>query len=215
MSAEITQKEESLEPDYAGLQSYLDYVQKRRSIRKLTYGPVSDETIRGIVEAGRWSPSSANSQPTRIVVVKERHVELWDFIESTLKQKLQGEQLERALVRLPGYRSGVFTLVFYEDSTIANNPPFPGGIATWQSFAAQALGIAQANVWNAIAAAGLAASNQHINLQMEEELRTFLGVPATWKSYSMFPVGYGDETPPEGSRHPHEKVIFYEQGPTV
>jgi uncharacterized protein len=69
-------------------------------------------------------------------------------------------------------------------------------------------------VWNAIASAGLAASNQHINLQMQEELRTFLGVPDTWESYSMFPVGYPAETPPEGVRHPHEQVIFYEHGPS-
>ena len=215
MSTEITTQEESFQPDYAGLQSYLNYVQKRRSIRKLTSGPVPDETIRGIVEAGRWSPSSANSQPTRIAIVKERHAELWDFIESTLKQKLQGEQLQRALDRLPGYRSGVFTLVFYEDSAVADNPPFPGGQELWKNFSAQALGIAQANVWNAIAAAGLAASNQHMNLQIEEELRDFLGVPATWRSYSIFPVGYADETPEEGSRHPHEEVIFYEQGPAA
>lgn len=213
MSIEITKKDEALQPDDARLQSYLSYVQKRRSIRKLAYGPVSDETIRGIVDAGRWSPSSGNSQPTRIVVVKEHHVELWNFIENTLKQKLQGEQLQRALSRLPGYRAGVFTLVFYEDSAVANNPPFPGGLVVWQNFSAQALGIAQANVWNAIAAAGLAASNQHINLQIEEELRDFLKVPATWRSYSIFPVGYADETPQEGTRHPHEKVVFYEHGP--
>jgi predicted oxidoreductase (fatty acid repression mutant protein) len=66
--------------------------------------------------------------------------------------------LQRALDRLPGYRSGVFTVVFYEDSAVADNPPFPGGQELWKNFSAQALGIAQTNVWNAIAAAGLAAS---------------------------------------------------------
>ena len=215
MTIEITTKDEALQPDYAELQSYLNYVQKRRSIRKLKNGPVSDETIRSIVEAGRWSPSSGNSQPTRIVVVKERHAELWDFIENTLKQKLQGDQLQRALSRLPGYRSGAFTLVFYEDSVVADKAPFPGGLAVWQNFSAQALGIAQANVWNAITAAGLAASNQHMNMQIEEELREFLNVPTTWRSYSIFPVGYADEVPTEGTRHPHEEIAFYEQGPVA
>ena len=211
MSTDLTITDETLQPDHTGLQSYLDHTQKRRSIRKLTQGPVSDETIRGILEAARWSPSANNSQPTRIVVLKERNAEFWDFIERTLKQKLQGEQLERALSRIPGYRSGVFTLVFYEDTTIANSAP-PAFAEIMKNFAAQALGIAQANVWNAISAAGLAASNQHINLQIEEELREFLGVPATWKSYSIFPVGYADETPAEGSRRAHEEVVVYERG---
>lgn len=213
MSTEIISTSEELQSDHATAEAYLKHVLQRRSIRKLTSGPVSDETIHTILEAGRWSPSSGNTQPARIVVVKERHQELWDFIEQTLKTKLQGDQLERALSRLPGYRAGVFTLVFYEDTTIANNPPTPAFATIWKNFAAQAMGIIQANVWNAIAAAGLAASNQHINLQIEEELRGFLGVPTTWESYSIFPVGYPAETAPEGTRHPHEKVIFYEHGP--
>ncbi len=195
---------ETLQLNHTGLQTHLDNVLKRRSIRKLASGPVSEETISHILEAARWSPSSANSQPTRMVVLKERNQEFWDFIEATFKQKLQGEQLQRALGRLPGYRAGVFSIVFFEDTTIAE---------VVKSFAAQALGIVQANVWNAIAAAGLAASNQHMNLQMEEELREFLNVPSTWKSYSIFPVGYPDEVPAEGSRLDPQNVIFFEHGP--
>ena len=208
-----TQTDELLQPDGAGLQTYLDVVLKRRSIRTLTTGPITDEVIRNILEAGRWSPSSNNSQPARIVVIQERQHEFWDFVATTLQQKLQGDYLERALHRLPGYRSGIFTLVFYEDTTLPNLPPIPGIVETWKSFSTQALGIFQANVWNAIAAAGLATSNQHFNLQIEDELRDFLGVPATWKSYSIFPVGYANETPASGSRHAHEDFIFYEYGP--
>src|SRR5690349_1509912 len=99
MSTELTTTDETLQPDQARLQSYLDHVLKRRSVRKLTSGPVSDEVIRNILEAGRWSPSSNNSQPARLVVMKERQAEFWDFVANTLRQKLQGEQLERALDR--------------------------------------------------------------------------------------------------------------------
>ena len=99
MSNETILTEEKLQSDQASVESYLKYVQKRRSIRKLTSGPVPEETMRAILEAGRWSPSSANTQPVRMVVVKERHQELWDFIEQTLRAKLQGAQLERALGR--------------------------------------------------------------------------------------------------------------------
>lgn len=211
MSTEIKIEGEELRENQG--ESYLQHVRRRRSIRKLAYGPVSDETIRTILDAGRWSPSSGNSQPVRIVVLKERHKEFWDFVEQTLKLKLQGEQLERALNRLPGYRSGVLTLVFYEDTTVANNKPAAAHEKIWKGFAVQAMGMAQVNVWNAIAAAGLAASNQHINYQIEEELRTFLGVPETWESYSIFPVGYPAETPPEGVRRAHDEFAFYEHGP--
>ncbi len=207
--------DETLQPDVQGLETYLQHVQQRRSIRQLTNGHVSDETIRAIMEAGRWSPSAGNSQPARLVVVKERNAALWDFIEQTLRAKLQGEQLQRAVGRLSGYRAGAFTIVFYVDTTITDNTPPGMSAEVWKNFEAQAMGIMQANVWNAIAAAGLAASNQHINMQIEEELREFLGVPATWKSYSIFPVGYAAETPQPGTRMKHEDVIFYEQGPAA
>ena len=214
MSTETSVNEAREAQGQATLEAYLQFMQNRRSIRNLASGPVSNETIDAILEAGRWSPSSANTQPVRMVVLKERHHELWDFVEQTLKTKLQSDQLERALGRLPGYRAGVFTIIFYEDTTIANNPPPGVHPALWKNFAIQALGISQVNVWNAISAAGLAASNQHINLQMEEELRAFLGVPVTWESYSMFPVDYPAETPQPGVRHPREKVIFFEHGPS-
>ncbi len=199
--------------DDAGIADYLTHVKRRRSIRKLSGGPLAGETIRHIVEAGRWSPSSMNTQPVRMVVVRERHAEFWDFIEATLRAKLSGAQLERAIARIPGYRAGLFDIVFFEDTTIAATVPPGADPETWRSFAVQALGIAQANVWNAVAAAGLATSNQHINLQMEAELRAFLGVPQTWKSYSIFPVGYAAETPAEGQRHPFEHIAYFEHGP--
>ena len=206
---------ETLQLNPTGLQAHLDTVLKRRSIRQLASGPVSDEVISHILETARWSPSSANSQPARIIVIRERNQEFWDFVESTMKQKLQGEQLQRALSRIPGYRAGVFTLVFFEDTTVAEKQLASGMMSpeVVKSFAAQALGIVQANVWNAIAAAGLAASNQHFNMQMEEELHEFLNVPSTWKSYSVFPVGYPNEVPAEGTRHDAQNVIFFERGP--
>ncbi len=206
--------EQTLHLNHTGLQTHLDTILKRRSIRKLASAEVSDETISHILEAARWSPSSANTQPARIVVLKERNQEFWDFVEATLKQKLQGEQLQRAVNRIPGYRAGVFTLVFFEDTAIAEKQLASGmNPEIVNSFAAQALGIVQANVWNAIAAAGLATSNQHINLQMEEELHNFLNVPSTWKSYSTFPVGFPNEVPAEGTRHDAKNIIFFEHGP--
>lgn len=196
------------------IEGYLDYVKQRRSIRKLQQGELSDETIRHIVEAGRWSPSSFNSQPVRMVVLKERHRAFWDFVEAQLRTKLDGPKLERALARIPGYRNGIFTILFFEDTSVAANPPPSANPAIWKSFAIQAMGIAQVNVWNAVYAAGLASSNQHTNYQIgDEALRAFLGLPETWVSYSIFPIGYADESPAPAERKPHEEVVYYEHGP--
>ena len=42
----------------------------RRSIRKYTDEPVTDESLTAILEAGRWAPSGLNNQPWRFLVVK-------------------------------------------------------------------------------------------------------------------------------------------------
>ncbi|MDQ7031527.1 MAG: nitroreductase [Desulfonauticus sp.] len=49
----------------------LDAILTRRSIRKFTDLPVSDEDIAKILEAGRWAPSGLNNQPWRFAVVRD------------------------------------------------------------------------------------------------------------------------------------------------
>ena len=52
----------------------LELIMSRRSIRKFTPEPVSDEDIDRILEAGRWAPSANNSQPCTFIVVKSAEV---------------------------------------------------------------------------------------------------------------------------------------------
>lgn len=48
----------------------LDVIKTRRSVRRYTRAPVSDEDINKILEAGRWAPSANNSQPWKFVVLR-------------------------------------------------------------------------------------------------------------------------------------------------
>jgi len=49
----------------------MDTIKNRRSVRKFTSEPVSDELIEIILEAGRWAPSGLNNQPWRFAVIKD------------------------------------------------------------------------------------------------------------------------------------------------
>lgn len=52
---------------------------ERRSIRKYTDEPVSDQDLTAILEAGQWAPSGLNNQPWRFLVIKSddpRHEKL-------------------------------------------------------------------------------------------------------------------------------------------
>ena len=52
----------------------LDVIRTRRSIRRFTAGPVSEEDINRILEAGRWAPSASNNQPWKFIVLRSPEV---------------------------------------------------------------------------------------------------------------------------------------------
>lgn len=49
----------------------MELIKERRSIRVYKPDPVPDEYVEKIIEAGRWAPTGANTQPFEFVVVKE------------------------------------------------------------------------------------------------------------------------------------------------
>lgn len=66
------------------VEQLLDLIRQRRSIRSYKSDPVPEEYIQKILEAGRWGPSMANTQPWDFIVVRD-HV---------LKQKIHEVILE-------------------------------------------------------------------------------------------------------------------------
>jgi nitroreductase len=46
----------------------------RRSVRRFTVEPVSNDAITEILECGRWAPSGLNHQPWRVIVVKNLEI---------------------------------------------------------------------------------------------------------------------------------------------
>jgi nitroreductase len=50
----------------------LEAIKTRRSTREFSGNAVSKETLKQIIEAGRWAPSGMNNQPWRFVVVSDK-----------------------------------------------------------------------------------------------------------------------------------------------
>jgi nitroreductase len=48
-----------------------EFLQQLRQVREYTSEPVAEDVIRSILEVGRWSGTSANTQPTEVVVVRD------------------------------------------------------------------------------------------------------------------------------------------------
>jgi len=48
------------------------FLRSLRAVREYTPEPIDEDVIKDIVEVGRWAGSSSNSQPTEVVVVRDR-----------------------------------------------------------------------------------------------------------------------------------------------
>ena len=47
----------------------LDLIRSRRSIRNFIYKKIDNDTIKEILDCGRWAPSGRNSQPWKVCIV--------------------------------------------------------------------------------------------------------------------------------------------------
>src|SRR5215208_126895 len=55
------------------VQELMSVIQRRRSVRVYQSGKVSDLQLDTILEAARWAPSGANTQPWEFVVTRDRN----------------------------------------------------------------------------------------------------------------------------------------------
>jgi len=73
----------------------LDLMRRRRTARVHRPAPVPDAAIEAILEAGRWSPSAANRQPWRFMMIND----------DAVKVRLRAAFLAEAVEHDPKYRA--------------------------------------------------------------------------------------------------------------
>ena len=79
----------------------LELLKTRRSIRAFTSYPVPDEMVDKVIEAARWAPSGANSQPWEFIVI--RNQETKDRMAGIVRDQMElGHKAE--LTRAPELR---------------------------------------------------------------------------------------------------------------
>jgi predicted oxidoreductase (fatty acid repression mutant protein) len=175
---------------------------RRRSVRRLQSGLFTDEMQERLLEAIRLTPSSYNLPPWRVVLVRERRVELWTEIEQGFRETLSEDRLERYLQRLDGFRDGVAVALVFVDRGVERELRERGlEPEVAQSFVLQALGMVQYGLWLAITAEGLVASLQHWDHLVGPRLAHFAGLsPEEFSLIATIPIGYAAEGPPPITR---------------
>lgn len=192
--------------DYEG---FLQLVQKRRSTRLFKPDPLPDEYIEKIIEAARFAPSGANSQPWEIVVVKDR--ELKDKIVDVVREaSLSAYKLgqtrpkeerhpadNRKILDHPGFKDAAAYLILFGDLRL--EATYPLSAYTHDRESTTASGLASAFLYMHLAAASLGLASQWITATgqplPQALIKQLLGVPREFKLYDTMAVGYPNQTP--------------------
>jgi nitroreductase len=138
-------------------------IKRRRSIRKYTEEPVSENLILEILEAGRWAPSAGNSQPWSFIVLRNGEVR-----RKIADATTTGKFLANAPI-------GIAVVI---DPAASKHPVEDGSIATENMLlAAHALGLG---------ACWIGAYNS----VYEKRVKEVLGVPEDKRLLSIISIGF-------------------------
>ncbi|MDP2719229.1 MAG: nitroreductase family protein [Dehalococcoidia bacterium] len=201
---------------------FLKLAMKRRSMRQFKPDPVPDELVDKIIEAARWAPSGANSQPWEFVVVKdpavkEKLVEIFrDAAENSNKlgQTRPPEERHPADNRSPhhpGFQDAPVFIILFGDPRV--NRTFPLSAYSYNRDSIFASGMASAILYMHLAATSLGLASQWVTSfaqPLSQALtKQLLGVPPVYILYDMVALGYGLHEPrPRLVREKKEIVHF-------
>lgn len=181
---------------------FFEALSKRRSVRQYQELPVEDEKLRAVIEAVRSSPTWANQQCCRVVVVKNadtrREISELSYLESFFAPKgYKVNPAQKALAQAP------VVLVLCAD-------PLQSGAVRGQDYYLADCGIAAQSMMLAARAQGL--GTVFVGIFQEEPLRDLLGIPESVRIVGLLPMGYPTEEKKEGpKRKPLDEICFVER----
>lgn len=198
------------------MNNFIELMKERRSVYNLGNNiKKSKEELNALVfRAVELSPSSFNSQSSRVVILWGNHShKLWDIAKDELKVLISEEAFKSTSEKLDSFARGSGTILFFEDSRVINKlqEQFPSYADNFPLWSEQSSGMAQFAVWAALTEAGLGASLQHYNPLIDDKTRETFNISSDWKLKAQMPFGSIEDSPSAKDFMPHsERFIIFE-----
>jgi 5,6-dimethylbenzimidazole synthase len=179
------------------LNSFLQLVRSRRTIRRFRPEPLSDDLIEGIIEAGRWAPSGANSQPWEFVVVKSQETKS-HICEILIQERVVMSQTDRSFpfqnedaLRAKYCEASALIIVCADLRLIDAYPQKLDGLRTLY----MSIGACVENMHLAATVAGLGMSWGSVGELAGGKIKELLGIPSALTVTEVLSIGYPAEAP--------------------
>jgi len=200
----------------------MDVIYKRRSVRRFTDEPVSEEDLKMIIEAARWAPSGENSQGWRFVIIKDKDIieKLGEISGYGSARRFTGEFVSK---RLQSRFSG---LQDEDKKKRAFEKLMSGNVSRFVSTALVVIAVVgKKDVWDVqldnaaaienmlimISALGLGATwviAPCTDIRDEIEVNKLLGITKDYKVISIIPIGHMDRLPNPRPRLMLKEITF-------
>ncbi len=201
-----------IEPLFIGPPRHLDILmdilglaRRRRSVRRFRSDPISEEDLRYVLEAAHYSPSGANRQPWRYILVrdpgrKRRIREICEEVEKRFYERVPQWFLEFARSRGITWRKPHLT-----DAPVLIVVAGYRKSPHWKE-----------SVWIMIGYLLLAAEERGLATLTYTPSDTrwakeFFGLPDGWGLETIIPIGYPEEVPSFPGRYRLEDLIYSEE----
>lgn len=165
--------------------AFIEMIKNRRTIYNLGDAlPVSEEHVTKLIkEAVKHSPSSFNSQTSRVVILfGAEHKKLWNITKEALRKIVPEQAIAATEQKIDSFAAGAGSVLFFEDQDIVTGlqEQFPLYADNFPIWSEQASGIAQFAVWTALSQENIGASLQHYNPLIDNDVQKTWNVPANW-----------------------------------
>jgi nitroreductase len=202
-----------------------DVIHQRRSVRKFTDEPVSEEDLNYILEAGRWAPSGENSQGWRFLVIKDRDIieKLGEISGNGSARRFTGEfATQRMQERFAALQDEEKKQAAFQKLITGNVSRFVatapvvicvvGKKAVWDVQLDNAACIE--NMLIMVSALGLGATwviAPFTDIRDEQLVNKLLGIPKDYKAISIVPIGHMDRLPRPRPRSELKDITYLNQ----
>lgn len=189
--------------------TFIDIMKQRRTQYSLGKNlPLTQEDTELLIkEAVRLTPSSFNSQSSRVVILFGHESDkLWSITKETLRKMVPAEAFAATESKMDAFAAGAGTVLFYEDQDTVKDfqVKFAAYAQNFPIWSEQSSGMAQFAVWSALANANIGASLQHYNPLIDAEVATTWSIPSSWALRAQMPFGSNEKDFPEKTFMPDE-----------
>ncbi len=167
----------------------MDAVRDRRSVRRYQSRPVPDDVLRKVLNCARLAPSANNSQPWRLVIVRDEDMK----------------------VKLAGAAHGQKFMAGAPVVLVACGVPEEAFQMVGGYMSSHVIDVSIALDHLTLGAHALGLGTCWIAWFDEDKVRRLLEIPEDVRVIAMTPVGYPDEIPERTPRRNLEELVMYDR----